>query len=52
MLRSVGSFEGDGVINSYVGGYYDAQQQRAQSVSLKNEANKSRNAPEKTEKRD
>ena len=43
-------FEGDGVINSYVGGYYDAQQQRAQSVSLKNEANKSRNAPEKTEK--
>ncbi|HCU0191638.1 TPA: ABC transporter ATP-binding protein [Proteus mirabilis] len=43
-------FEGDGVINSYVGGYYDAQQQWAQSVSLKNEANKSRNAPEKTEK--
>ncbi|MBS3855470.1 ABC transporter ATP-binding protein [Proteus mirabilis] len=42
-------FEGDGVINSYVGGYYDAQQ-RAQSVSLKNEANKSRNAPEKAEK--
>lgn len=43
-------FEGDGVINSYVGGYLDAQQQRAQSVSLKSEANKSRNAPEKAEK--
>ncbi|WP_311750589.1 ABC transporter ATP-binding protein [Proteus columbae] len=43
-------FEGDGVINSYVGGYYDAQQQRAQSASLKSETNKSRNAPEKAEK--
>ena len=43
-------FEGDGVINSYVGGYFDAQQQRAQSVSLKSEAKKSRNVPEKAEK--
>ncbi|MBG6039301.1 ABC transporter ATP-binding protein [Proteus cibarius] len=42
--------EGDGVINSYVGGYFGAQQQRAQSVSLKSEAKKSRNAPEKAEK--
>ncbi|MEQ4937629.1 ABC transporter ATP-binding protein [Proteus terrae] len=43
-------FEGDGVINSYVGGYFDAQQQRAQSVLLKSEAKKSRNVPEKAEK--
>ncbi|MBD2785316.1 ABC transporter ATP-binding protein [Xenorhabdus sp. DI] len=33
-------FEGNGEINPYVGGYYDAQQQRAQTVSL-------RQAPEK-----
>lgn len=43
-------FEGDGQINSYVGGYYDAQQQRAQHVSLRSESNKPQNAPEKTEK--
>lgn len=28
-------FEGNGVINRYVGGYFDAQKQRAQTVSLK-----------------
>lgn len=28
-------FEGNGVINQYVGGYFDAQKQRAQTVSLK-----------------
>lgn len=30
-------FEGNGVINRYAGGYFDAQQQRAQTVSLKME---------------
>ncbi|HGN1705501.1 TPA: ABC transporter ATP-binding protein [Providencia rettgeri] len=30
-------FEGNGVINRYAGGYFDAQQQRAQTVSLKTE---------------
>lgn len=29
-------FEGNGVINRYAGGYFDAQQQKAQTVSLKN----------------
>ncbi|EML1935422.1 ABC transporter ATP-binding protein [Providencia stuartii] len=28
-------FEGNGVINRYAGGYFDAQQQKAQTVSLK-----------------
>ncbi|WP_338882706.1 ABC transporter ATP-binding protein [Xenorhabdus sp. TH1] len=28
-------FEGDGDINNYAGGYYDAQQQRGQTVSLR-----------------
>ncbi|CDL87421.1 ABC transporter ATP-binding protein [Xenorhabdus cabanillasii] len=28
-------FEGNGEINNYVGGYFDAQQQRAQTVSLR-----------------
>lgn len=28
-------FEGDGVINRFTGGYFDAQQQKAQTVSLK-----------------
>ncbi len=30
-------FEGNGVINRFAGGYYDAQQQKAQTVSLKAE---------------
>ncbi|MEY0726451.1 ABC transporter ATP-binding protein [Providencia rettgeri] len=30
-------FEGNGVINRFAGGYYDAQQQKAQTVSLKSE---------------
>ncbi|MDR0219200.1 MAG: ABC transporter ATP-binding protein [Enterobacteriaceae bacterium] len=38
-------FEGDGEINNYVGGYFDAQQQRAQTVSL-------RQSPAKNEKID
>ncbi|EMH4040885.1 ABC transporter ATP-binding protein [Providencia stuartii] len=29
-------FEGNGVINRYAGGYFDVQQQKAQTVSLKN----------------
>lgn len=33
-------FEGDGEINNYVGGYYDAQQQREQSISLRQIAEK------------
>lgn len=43
-------FEGNGNINRYVGGYYDAQQQRAQSVNLRHESNKLRHVPEKAEK--
>ncbi|MBI6548471.1 ABC transporter ATP-binding protein [Xenorhabdus lircayensis] len=33
-------FEGHGEINNYVGGYYDAQQQRAQTVSLRQASEK------------
>lgn len=33
-------FEGNGVINNYVGGYYDAQQQREQTVSLRQQNEK------------
>ncbi|MDC9613039.1 ABC transporter ATP-binding protein [Xenorhabdus khoisanae] len=33
-------FEGDGEINNYVGGYYDAQQQREQRISLRQIAEK------------
>ncbi|NHB91666.1 ABC transporter ATP-binding protein [Photorhabdus cinerea] len=33
-------FEGNGVINNYVGGYYDAQQQREQTVSLRQQGEK------------
>ncbi|WJY16744.1 ABC transporter ATP-binding protein [Pectobacteriaceae bacterium CE90] len=31
-------FEGNGVIGRYVGGYYDAQQQRAETIPLRNPA--------------
>ncbi|SFN99905.1 ABC transporter ATP-binding protein [Xenorhabdus japonica] len=33
-------FEGNGEINNYVGGYYDAQQQRMQTISLRQAAEK------------
>ncbi|MDX7991428.1 ABC transporter ATP-binding protein [Xenorhabdus littoralis] len=33
-------FEGDGEVNNYVGGYYDAQQQRTQTVSLRQSSEK------------
>ncbi|MDX7987697.1 ABC transporter ATP-binding protein [Xenorhabdus sp. 12] len=33
-------FNGDGEINNYVGGYYDAQQQREQSISLQRDSEK------------
>ncbi|PHM61280.1 ABC transporter ATP-binding protein [Xenorhabdus ishibashii] len=43
-------FEGNGEINNYVGGYYDAQQQRAQTVSLRQTAEKKANVENKTVK--
>ncbi|CAM3184603.1 putative transport protein (ABC superfamily, atp_bind) [Xenorhabdus nematophila ATCC 19061] len=38
-------FEGNGEINNYVGGYYDAQQQRVQTVSLRQSSEK-KSSPE------
>ncbi|AKH65647.1 MULTISPECIES: ABC transporter ATP-binding protein [Photorhabdus] len=43
-------FEGNGVIKNYVGGYYDAQQQRAQTVSLRQQSEKKLQAEVKAEK--
>ena len=43
-------FEGDGTIGRYVGGYFDAQQQRAQVQSLKAPAEKTAK-PEATEEK-
>ncbi|MEQ4673617.1 ABC transporter ATP-binding protein [Providencia vermicola] len=43
-------FEGNGVINRFVGGYFDAQKQRAQTVSLKSEQTSKVAAQEKTAK--
>ncbi|CDG21811.1 ABC transporter ATP-binding protein uup [Xenorhabdus poinarii G6] len=43
-------FEGNGEINHYVGGYYDAQQQRAQTVSLRQPSEKKANADDKAVK--
>ncbi|WP_426577715.1 ABC transporter ATP-binding protein [Xenorhabdus stockiae] len=37
-------FEGNGEINNYVGGYFDAQQQRAQTVSLRQSSAKKEKA--------
>ncbi|PHM70189.1 ABC transporter ATP-binding protein [Xenorhabdus kozodoii] len=46
-------FEGNGEINNFVGGYYDAQQQRSQTVSLRQVAEKKVNAvkPKESSKR-
>ncbi|MBS9431110.1 ABC transporter ATP-binding protein [Photorhabdus hainanensis] len=43
-------FEGNGVINNYVGGYYDAQQQREQVVSLRQQNGKKLQTEVKVEK--
>ncbi|TDB58620.1 ABC transporter ATP-binding protein [Photorhabdus khanii] len=43
-------FEGNGVIKNYVGGYYDAQQQREQTVSLRQQSEKKLQAEVKAEK--
>ncbi|MEK9497655.1 ABC transporter ATP-binding protein [Photorhabdus sp. P32] len=43
-------FEGNGVINNYVGGYYDAQQQREQTVSLRQRNEKKPQTEVKVEK--
>ncbi|EKT65865.1 ABC transporter ATP-binding protein [Providencia alcalifaciens] len=43
-------FEGNGEINRFVGGYKDAQQQRAQTVRLKSEQTSKVAAPEKEAK--
>ncbi|KOY63660.1 ABC transporter ATPase [Photorhabdus heterorhabditis] len=43
-------FEGNGVINNYVGGYYDAQQQREQTVSLRQQGEKKPRTEIKIEK--
>ncbi len=43
-------FEGNGEINHYVGGYYDAQQQRAQTVSLRQTSEKKANVDDKAVK--
>ncbi|SES96336.1 ABC transporter ATP-binding protein [Thorsellia anophelis] len=41
-------FEGEGKISSFVGGYYDAHQQRTQSIAAKAELNNQSNAAEKS----
>ncbi|OCA54190.1 ABC transporter ATP-binding protein [Photorhabdus namnaonensis] len=43
-------FEGNGVINNYVGGYYDAQQQREQTISLRRQNEKKLPTEVKVEK--
>ncbi|TNH41980.1 ABC transporter ATP-binding protein [Photorhabdus luminescens] len=43
-------FEGNGVINNYVGGYYDAQQQREQTISLRQQNGKKLQTEVKVEK--
>ncbi|TDB53459.1 ABC transporter ATP-binding protein [Photorhabdus luminescens] len=43
-------FEGNGAINNYVGGYYDAQQQREQTVSLRQQNEKKPQTEIKVEK--
>ncbi|MCC8462942.1 ABC transporter ATP-binding protein [Photorhabdus bodei] len=43
-------FEGNGAINNYVGGYYDAQQQREQVVSLRQQNKKKLQTEVKVEK--
>ncbi|MCC8365933.1 ABC transporter ATP-binding protein [Xenorhabdus sp. PB61.4] len=43
-------FEGNGEINNYVGGYFDAQQQRAQTVSLRQSSAKKEKAESKPAK--
>ncbi|PHM40212.1 putative ABC transporter ATP-binding protein [Xenorhabdus mauleonii] len=43
-------FNGDGEINNYVGGYYDAQQQREQSISLQRASEKKSNVETKAAK--
>ncbi|MBS9423241.1 ABC transporter ATP-binding protein [Photorhabdus caribbeanensis] len=43
-------FEGNGVINNYVGGYYDAQQQREQTISLRQQNEKKPQTEIKVEK--
>ncbi|MCW7547390.1 ABC transporter ATP-binding protein [Photorhabdus sp. APURE] len=43
-------FEGNGVINNYVGGYYDAQQQREQTVLLRQQNEKKPQTEVKVEK--
>ncbi|OTA21690.1 putative ABC transporter ATP-binding protein [Xenorhabdus beddingii] len=43
-------FEGNGEINNYVGGYYDAQQQRSQTVSLRQVSEKKANTETKAVK--
>ncbi|WP_445493941.1 ABC transporter ATP-binding protein [Photorhabdus sp. SF281] len=43
-------FEGNGVIKNYVGGYYDAQQQREQTVSLCQQSEKKLQAEVKAKK--
>ncbi|MDC9597386.1 ABC transporter ATP-binding protein [Xenorhabdus anantnagensis] len=43
-------FEGNGEINNYVGGYYDAQQQRMQTISLRQASEKKVNVENKVVK--
>ncbi|OTA14969.1 putative ABC transporter ATP-binding protein [Xenorhabdus vietnamensis] len=43
-------FEGNGEINNYVGGYYDAQQQRTQTISLRQASEKKVNVDGKAVK--
>ncbi|MBD2791471.1 ABC transporter ATP-binding protein [Xenorhabdus sp. 42] len=43
-------FEGEGEVNNYMGGYYDAQQQRAQAVSLLQSSEKKSNPETKAVK--
>ncbi|MDC9588400.1 ABC transporter ATP-binding protein [Xenorhabdus sp. XENO-10] len=43
-------FEGNGEINNYVGGYYDAQQQRMQTISLRQASEKKVNVDDKAVK--